>query len=153
MPKKSKRIIPENVLKALDKLKAEYKGHLSLVFINGNYYVNETAVHFSEKKGKKVTVARYIGKIANDGAFSEARHRKKETEVKSIKEFISASESSFDNILYPDDIDLKLLELLSSNGRASTMELSNSLGLSQAACAYRLKRAPTGSKGSRRGTA
>lgn len=142
MPKRSVKEVPEKIEATFEDLKRKFQGHLSLVKIRGNYYVNETATQFSEKKGRKITVSRYIGKIELDGSFTEAMHRKKETRVKSIRELIAAKKSEEENnsVLYPDGIDLKLLETLSANGRSSVMELSKALGLSQAACKYRIQR-------------
>ena len=133
---------PKEVMKVFEEMQESSKSRLSLLYIKGNYYVNETATQFSEEKNRKVTVSRYIGKIEPDGRFVEARHRKKETKVKSITELIAAKKSEEDSnsILYPDDIDLKLLEMLSANGRAPVAELSKALGLSQAACKYRIQR-------------
>ncbi len=142
MPKRSAKEVPKNIKAAFEELKKKLQGHLSLVEIKGKYYVNETATQFSEEKERKVTVSRYLGKIEPDGSFTEAMHRKKETKVKSIREFIAAKrfESKENDLLYPDGIDLKLLEMLSANGRAAVMELSKALGLSQAACKYRIQR-------------
>jgi len=142
MYKRRAKEVPKDIKATFEELKKKLQRHLSLVEIKGKYYVNETATQFSEKKGGKVTVSRYLGKIEPDGSFTEAMHRKKETKVKNIREFIIAkkSESEGDDLLYPDDIDLKLLEMLSANGRSSVMVLSKALGFSQAACKYRIQR-------------
>ena len=142
MPSHRVKEVPEAIRVAFEGLKKKLNSHLSLVKIGDNYYVNETATQFSDEKNKKITVSRYIGKIGSDGSFTEAMHRKKETRVKSIRELIAAKklEEDSNSILYPDDIDLKLLEMLSANGREPVAELSKVLGLSQAACKYRIQR-------------
>ena len=85
MSKRRVKEVPKDIEATFEELKKKLQGHLSLIEIKGKYYVNETATQFSEKKGGKVTVSRYLGKIESDGSFTEARHRKKETKVTSIR--------------------------------------------------------------------
>ena len=134
--------LPDKVRHVFEEMKNNGKRKLSLVFIKGNYYVNEYTTHFSGKYGRTITVSRYIGKIDPDGTFTEAKHRKQETMVKNVKEFISNKESISiqDKLMHPDNTDTAMLEILSADGRITITKLAKRLSMSVAACKYRLKR-------------
>lgn len=135
------RQLPESVKEALEKLRKEHKYSVSIALINGSFYVYEAKSETMD--GKRKTVNLYLGKISADGTFIPARHKKLETNAKTLEERIARESSSHKNnllerMLYPEDVDLKILEAISANGRASITEIADYSGTTNAIAKKRL---------------
>ena len=135
--------LPISVLKTLEKLKKAHKHSVSVAFIGGGYYAYEVT-KISNNKGRRTSRSLYLGKISEDGTFTEARHRKEETRAKSLEELLKKKKEERKNpleqLIHPDSIDLKILELISTDGRISTSEIARQAGISASAAKYRLQK-------------
>lgn len=133
--------LPAPVARALEELRKKHKHRVTIARINDNYYTYEETTRFSEEKGKKVPFTLYLGKIESDGKFVEARHRKKETATSSVEESIKRKlegEDALGKLIHPDDIDLQIIEAISTDGRIPVNEIAKNIGISGVATRYRL---------------
>ena len=136
------RELPEIVRSTLERLKKEHKYSVSIAVINDSFYVYEAKSEIIE--GKRRTINLYLGKIGNDGTFVPARHKKQETNAKTLEERIfrkadTRKHDPLDKMLHPEDMDLRLLEAISANGRASMSEIADYAGTTTAIAKKRLR--------------
>ena len=139
---KSKRELPQNVEKTLERIKKEHAHNVSIGIIHGKYYVMETTRILSEELQRYITRTFYIGRILDDGTFIEAKHRKSNTEVNSLDDIIKKGniKDKLNELVHPDGTDLKILELISKNSRMPINEIARIIGFSSSAAKYRLNR-------------
>ncbi len=143
--------LPEKVRDAFDRLKEQNTGPHFLVVrrINGRYYVYKELRPWDERRKKWKTVSEYLGRITDDGAFIRKKGSK-EDELENAKAIIEAHGGKVilpqqeegkepTNILTPDEIDSKILTILSMNARATLPFIAKKVGLSTSAIENRIK--------------
>ena len=136
------RELPEIVRSTLERLKKEHKYSVSIAVINGSFYAYEAKSEIIE--GKRRTVNLYLGKIKEDGTFIQAKHKKRETDAKTLEERIVRKldiqkHNPLERMLHPEDVDLRILEAISANGRASISEIADYAGTTTAIAKKRLR--------------
>jgi len=134
--------LPEHIKSTLERLEKERGHKLSIAIIRGKYYVYEGTTKKIGNEQKGITL--YLGKITNTGEFIEVRRRKKEElkGVKSLNELIQKRSQAdpLHDLIYPDQIDLAILQELSTNARISANEIAKKLGIGFTLANYRIKR-------------
>lgn len=139
---------PSRITETYDRLKKEYPFYISLKRINGKYYVYKQLSRFDKETGKTKVTSTYLGRIAEDGAFIR-KSASEEDLVENAKAIILANGGKVImpekietvNALTPtpDEIDKKILMILSMNARASLSFISKQIGLTPAAVYNRVK--------------
>ena len=144
--------LPEKVHDTLSKLRQESPPPPYLVVrkIHGKYYVYKDSVSQSTGKNKRKITSEYIGKITDDGTFIKRSISAKD-DVENAKSIILSHGGKVffpENVegkepvevLTPDEIDSKILTILSMNGRASIPFISKRVHLSISAVDNRIKK-------------
>jgi DNA-binding Lrp family transcriptional regulator len=134
--------LPGPVKEAIEKLKKEHKYSISVARINGGFYAYE--VKSEMKNGKRSSKSLYLGKISDDGTFVPARHKKKETDAKTLEESMRLkaelkTSDPIESMMHPDETDLKILEAISANGRAGIPEIAEYANTTTAIAKRRLR--------------
>jgi DNA-binding Lrp family transcriptional regulator len=132
--------LPLKVTEAYDKLKREYPFYVALKKINGKYYLYKQTSHADENKKVKV-ITEYLGRVKDDGVFIK-KVISKDTELENAKTLILARggkvilpERNEEGVYIPtkktllDEIEGRLLTVLSTNARASLSFLGKQIGL------------------------
>ncbi|MGC8688413.1 MAG: Lrp/AsnC family transcriptional regulator [Candidatus Micrarchaeia archaeon] len=138
--------IPEKVLETFEKLKINYKHHITIRHIKKSFYIYEITSSFKKGEDKyPKNISFYLGKIKEDGTFLMAKHRKEETKVNSLDEYLKVKksakkESKFEKLIYLKEMDLELLTYISSNSRITIKELSNIFNVSTSLISSRLSK-------------
>ncbi|MCL5433936.1 MAG: hypothetical protein M1538_03085 [Candidatus Marsarchaeota archaeon] len=138
--------LPQKVLETFERIKKERKHHVLLRLGRNCFYVYEATSKFKKDKDKYPrATAYYLGKIEEDGTFIEAKHRKDETKVGSIDEYLKTKKtvkqvSEIERIIHPDEIDLEILTQISSNGRVAFKDIATVLNKQSPFIKGRLKR-------------
>ncbi|MGC8694754.1 MAG: Lrp/AsnC family transcriptional regulator [Candidatus Micrarchaeia archaeon] len=126
--------LPTKVFETFERIKNERKHHILLRRGKNCFYVYEATSKFKKDKDKYPrSIAYYLGKIKKDGTFIEAKHRKEETKLGSIDEYLKLKKdvkqvSEIERIMYPDEVDLEILTQISSNGRVAIKDIANVVG-------------------------
>ena len=135
--------LPAKVRETLESLKRKHRYPVSVALIRGSYYAYEVAKERT-KEGVRKSHTLYLGKISEDGTFTEARHRKEETRAKSLEELLKKKKEErkdpLEQLIRPGRVDLGILEAISTDGRISVAEIARKVGISQVAARYRLKK-------------
>jgi len=133
--------LPIRVQRTLAELRNKSKYGLRVIKIKDTYYVYEqSAVQIGTQRK---TPAFYLGKISADGTFTEAKHRiKSYTQASSFDEMLNKRlrASPLDELVYPDAIDLQILQDLSTNARKPVTEIANELGIGKTAAYHRIEK-------------
>jgi Lrp/AsnC family leucine-responsive transcriptional regulator len=138
--------LPSQIKRALEKLRLKRKRAVVIRKIKKGYYAYESSTTYDRVSHKRKSVSFYIGKIDREGDFHEAEKRyKQETNVGSLNELMEArkeleSRGSLDVLIHPSEMDLKILKLISADGRISASEIGKAVGLSRNAAERGLKR-------------
>ena len=66
--------LPAQVRETLESLKRKHRYPVSVALIRGSYYAYEVSKERA-KDGARKSHTLYLGKISEDGTFTEARHR------------------------------------------------------------------------------
>ena len=135
--------LPAKVKETLESLKRKHRYPVSVALIRGSYYAYEVSKERA-KDGARKSHTLYLGKISEDGTFTEARHRKEETRAKSLEELLKKKKEEkkdpLEELVHPDRIDLGILEAISTDGRISVAEIARKVGISPVAARYRLRK-------------
>ncbi len=147
--------IPKAVEDAFEKVKAKEPGYITLKSIKNGYYVYRQSGKWDPKKKATKTIAEYLGKITDDGLFIRKKLSAKD-DLENAKSLIAAhggeiiwheKPEEIEGVkettireLTTDEIDAKLLTILSMNARADLAYWARQLGLSEQAIYYRVKR-------------
>jgi DNA-binding Lrp family transcriptional regulator len=138
--------LPSAVKRALEKLKVRRRRSVVIRRIKRGYYAYESSTTYDRVSHRRKSVSFYIGKIDKEGKFVEAKKRyKQETNVGSLNELMVVrkeleEKGSLDFLVHPSEIDLKILTLLSGNGRLTPSEIGKEIGLGRSVVAKRIKR-------------
>ncbi len=133
---------PERVAEALEKLRGEIKGKITLSMIRGRFCAYEykyvTAPGRPYNKAKKQF---YIGWIDDQGGFHRAAHRTERTRAKNIDEYIerglNASNEYGDALV--DEVDSIILESLSKDARMPVPTIASNAGVHTGSAYYRIR--------------
>ncbi|HUC39101.1 MAG TPA: AsnC family transcriptional regulator [Candidatus Acidoferrum sp.] len=147
--------IPAVVRSAFNEVKAKEHGYITLKTIKNGYYVYRQSGKWDPQRKRTKPIAEYLGKITKEGIFvrkalsakddltnakaliaahgGEIIWHEKPEEIEGIKETVVKE-------LTPDEIDTKLLTILSMNARADLAYWGRKLGLSEQATYYRVKK-------------
>ncbi len=147
----SMQILPDKIRNALEKIRQEYHGPYYIVIrrIKGRYYVYRDLRLWDKERKRRKTVSEYLGRIRDDGAFI----RKEISERNEIENAMSIIEAhggkvmlpenrgarEFRDILTRDEVDNKILTILSMNARATLPFIAKRVGLSVSAVDNRIK--------------
>ncbi len=136
--------LPVAVKTTLQDIKKKHKHTVGIAVIRGGYYVYETLQRFVKEENRYRTFSLYLGKIEENGVFVEARHRKESTKLGSIEEMVRKKEQSLRDdstnvLLHSDKINLKVLEMISTDARISISEIADTIGMSRVVTRHRLK--------------
>ena len=139
---KNSQKLPKIIAERLAQIKKEHKHNVSVGIIRGKYYVMETTRTFSSEQQRYITTTFYVGRILDDGTFVKARHRKESTSATSLDDMIKKNniKDRLNDLIHPDNADLKILELISKNSRIPINEIAREIGFSSSATKYRLSR-------------
>ncbi len=137
--------LPQAIEAAKERLENERGHKVHIVLIKGQYYAYEEEAR--SVNGTKKVFTLYLGKIKPNSTFVQARHRKKAYgNVQNVEELVAkqlsqAQQSNpIDELANPDDIDLSILEAISTDARISINSVAKALGISVAMARYRLER-------------
>jgi len=134
--------LPEPVKSVLERLEEERGHKLSIGIIRGKYYVYESVTKKIRDRFRTITL--YLGKITENGEFIEPQRRKRADtkEVNSAGELAQkrAQAEPLRDLIYPDSVDLAILQELSTNARISANEIAKKLGIEPTLVNYRIKR-------------
>ncbi len=133
--------LPKAVSETFEKLRSRHK-HLGISVINGKFYVSASTKRLVKATGAYRTFSLYMGRILDDGAFIEARHRKAGTAASSVEALIKSRTGSADKGTEAalDDADRYILESLSTDAKKSEIEVARELDMSAAMVNYRIKK-------------
>ena len=144
--------IPENIQNSFVKLKEEIDGTLVLRNLNGHFYVYRASSRWDKKEKRVRSKQEYIGRINSKGIFIEKSASYEEIELEKARALIEGhgGKVTFDgmpsqvqlsnNQADVDEIDKKILMILSMNARATMPFIAKMTGLSTSAAEYRVKR-------------
>ena len=138
--------LPQKVKDRLAELSKRSKHSVQIRVVKGKYYAYECSNIYDEGRSKWKSVALYLGKIDDDGKFTKAGYRiGPKTDAGSLDELIQKNTiyNSLDPmkiLTHPDDIDKKILEKISTDGRATISEISKYAKVSRSKAQRRLHR-------------
>ena len=144
--------IPENIQNSFVKLKDEIDGTLVLRNLNGHFYVYRASSRWDKKEKRVRSKQEYIGRINSKGIFIEKSASYEEIELEKARALIEGhgGKVTFDgmpssvqlsnNQADVDEIDKKILMILSMNARATMPFIAKMTGLSTSAAEYRVKK-------------
>ena len=144
--------IPENIQNSFVKLKDEIDGTLVLRNLNGHFYVYRASSRWDKKEKRVRSKQEYMGRINAKGIFIEKSASYEEIELEKARALIEehGGKVTFDGMPSPvqlsnnqtdvDEIDKKILMILSMNARATMPFIAKMTGLSTSAAEYRVKK-------------
>jgi DNA-binding Lrp family transcriptional regulator len=142
--------IPENIQNSFVKLKDELDGTLVLRNLNGHFYVYRASSRWDKKEKRVRSKQEYMGRINSKGIFIEKSASYEEIELEKARVLIEGhggkvtfdempSQALSNNQADVDEIDKKILMILSMNARATMPFIAKMTGLSTSAAEYRVK--------------
>ena len=144
--------VPENIRNSFLKVKDRFDGTLVLRNINGHFYVYRASSRWDKKEKRVRSNQEYLGRINAKGLFIEKSASYEEIELEKAKALIeshggriifdeiSQREQISNNQADVDEIDKKILMILSMNARATMPFIAKMTGLSTSAAEYRVKK-------------
>ncbi len=150
--------VPPQISAAFEKVKKTYPFYVSLKRIYGKYYVYKVKVVWDRLTKKTKTNSEYLGRITSDGKYKKKSItpndylRKAEALIASkggkitwdgIEKVRGANEQIKEEQIeetVADELETKILTILSMNGRASIPFISKMVGLSNATTDYHVKK-------------
>lgn len=140
--------LPKEVRDKQKELNKKTTHSVHIKTVKSRYYAYEYSSVYNKDLGKWESIALYLGKINNDGTLTKPKRRvSNRTDVDSLDELIqnNSKYNSADNSerLIPDEIDLKILEKISTDGRATISEISKYTKISRSKIKRRLHRLET----------
>ena len=132
---------PLRVLETYNRIAKENKGYISLKLIRGKYYVYRQSSRYDKQTKKIKPIMNYIGRILDNGKFIEKYENNNPSEsVTSIKTQINNYELNNNSAVHKlDNIDIKILQELSTDARIGIKKLANKVNISQGKISRRLK--------------
>ena len=143
--------VPENIRNSFLKVKDRFDGTLVLRNINGHFYVYRASSRWDKKEKRVRSNQEYLGRINAKGLFIEKSASYEEIELEKAKALIeshggriifdeiSQREQISNNQADVDEIDKKILMILSMNARATMPFIAKMTGLSTSAARYKVK--------------
>ncbi|MCL4388539.1 AsnC family transcriptional regulator [Candidatus Marsarchaeota archaeon] len=139
-----KKAIPKQVLERLNELRKNSKFGVTLNKIHGEYFAYEYKDVIESATGKRKRNVFYIGKISEDGTFVKRVRSMTGGKPSTMEEYLEGKYGKgnevIDKYAMPSQEDLNILMAMSSNGRASAVEIARKLGLKPSMVGYRMKR-------------
>jgi DNA-binding Lrp family transcriptional regulator len=138
--------LPNKVRDKLEELNKKSKHSVHIHIVKGRYYAYEYSSAYDGRRGKWKSIALYLGKINEEGIFTKAKYRiKPKTEAESVDELIMKYTKHgdldiTDTLAHPDDVDRKILEKISTDGRATVSEIAKYAKASRSKVQRRLHR-------------
>jgi DNA-binding Lrp family transcriptional regulator len=142
--------LPANIKAALKKIQSQRKHYVEVKLINGRCYVYESTSRWDGAAGKVRKSSKYIGKITGDGRFVAARPRTPGSEAARVaaatrqeRFAIGAGRQAAQSpgrSLEGDEIDRRMLGLLSMSGRAGIPEIAEDMGIGEGSAEWRKRR-------------
>lgn len=138
--------LPQKIKDRLIELNKKSKHSVHIQKIKDRYYAYEYSNVFDKGKNKWKSTALYLGRIDEDGKFTKAGYRvSPKTDAESVDELMLKS-IQYNNsdpteiLVHPDEIDRKILEKISTDGRATVSEISKYTKVSRGKIQRRLHR-------------
>ncbi len=144
-------VFPENVQATLERLRTEHQPYLVIRKINRRYYVYQDKRPWDKEKKKQTTISKYLGRITEDGLFI-MRAKSANSQLENAKAVILAhggkvilpeySEEGKEQkvLLTPNEIDNKILTILSMNAKASYNFIGKLTGMTASAACSRVRK-------------
>ncbi len=138
--------VPTSIKLVFDELRKKEKLHFVLKKINGKYYVYAQSTMREPSTKKVKTISTYFGRITEDGALLK-KHAGKDIELENAKAIIEAHGGSVslpstteqrEQFLSEDQLDAKLLRMLSMNARIEQKEMAKRVELKEGALRNRI---------------
>lgn len=135
--------LPNSIRNALSALRKKSKHYVQVRYIHNGFYAYEVATHVDAKTKKKKRVSFYLGRILEDGKLAMPRRRNGSASAGSLDEQLSDMDSKgiaspLENAAHPNEIDLKILTAISTDGRMSISEIGEIAGVGRTSAQYRL---------------
>ena len=127
--------LPEKIRDALGRIRSEHSHYVDIKVIGGRCYVYESTSRWDKERRRVRKIARYIGKITEDGTFIESRPRSPGLEAALIRQpdrkrtGHRIDEGISERRRYEEQI----LKALSEDGRAPIAVLGKAIGLGNTA--------------------
>ncbi len=147
--------MPENIEKAVERIRKEYGHYVEAKMLRGRYRLFQATSVYNKEKGRSDKVTKYLGWFTDDGIFIPAEHRDERTkELKEIekqeKERLSAlPDSQNEPGMKKADEGIRkketerherdILRALSMDARKTIPELVKITGIKDTAVAYHLR--------------
>ncbi len=137
--------LPDSIRNALSLLRKKSKHYVQVRYIHNGFYAYEVATHVDAKTQKKKRVSFYLGRILDDGKLIMPRRRQGSAAANSIGEQLSRMDSRndaspFENAAHPNEIDLRILTAISTDGRMPISEIGAAAGIGRTSAQYRLEK-------------
>ena len=138
--------LPQKVKDRLMELNKKSRHSVQIRLVKGRYYVYECSNMYDKGRSKWKSVALYLGKMDADGKFTKARYRvSSRSDASSLDELMLKrgrhnDTGNLESLIYPDEIDRKILEKISTDGRATISEISKYANVSRSKAQRRLHR-------------
>ncbi|MCL4365088.1 MAG: hypothetical protein M1569_02040 [Candidatus Marsarchaeota archaeon] len=127
--------LPEKIREALGRIRNERSHYVDIKIIGGRCYVYESISRWDKERRKVKKIARYIGKITENGTFIESRPRSPGLEAAIIRkpDRKRARQGIDEETSERKKYDEQILKVLSKDGRAPVAELGKAIGLGNTA--------------------
>ena len=138
---------PKSMLEAVHNLEREKKHNVSILTVKGKYYIYETGTFVDPITKMKKQISMYLGRITEDGTIIPPTHRKNNRDIKSIEqkidykqEALKRENAKLNKLVTPGALSLKILGILSTDGRTSARKIARNLNISYAKAKYTIKK-------------
>ncbi|MCL5419469.1 MAG: AsnC family transcriptional regulator [Candidatus Marsarchaeota archaeon] len=143
--------VPIQVMRTLQKLRAEHSRppYIILRKIHGGFYVYKDRIVKDKASNKSKIFSEYMGRITDDGLFVR-RILSEDDKIANARAVIESAggkvllpgkgdENASAEVFTPDEIDTKILTILSMNARMARRSIAERVGLSTAGVDNRIK--------------
>ncbi len=145
--------LPRSIAKAVEKAREEYQFYVSVKKINGKYYLYKQSGTWDTERRKTKIVSEYLGRITEEGMIVKKKFSAKE-DLENAKaliaehggEIVWKTKASSERVLRNkeqteiDEIDLRILTLLSMDSRRPIDAIAKELGIGSYAARNRITR-------------
>lgn len=142
--------LPDSIQRTYQKLRKEYSFYVIVKRINGKYYLYKELSKWSKSEKKAKVLSEYLGRITDKGEFIKKKDRSKH-DLEKAKKLIAANGGKIiwaadETAAQPkqnietNDMELKLLTILSMNARAPLSLISKLTGINPSTLSYQIKK-------------
>jgi DNA-binding Lrp family transcriptional regulator len=117
--------LPDNVVKAIDKLRRSHKHHIEVKVVNNRCYVYESTSVWDRKRKSVRKISKYLGRIGGDGVFMGPSKR-----VPKLENYwteVTNESNLARRINNTERYESQIIKAISMNGRISSARLAGIL--------------------------